>query len=57
VKQAEGGAKINLEPIEVVEDFKLNPRQRREILEIVTEYHEFLLEKWNEFQEQDNDQS
>lgn len=50
VKQAGGGAKINLKPIEVVEQFHLNTRQLREILEIVDENQEFLLAKWQEFQ-------
>ncbi len=50
VKQAEGGAKINLNPIEIVEHFDLNQRQLREIEEIVEENQSFLMEKWQEFQ-------
>jgi hypothetical protein len=56
VKHAEGGGKINLEPVEWVEHFELNQRQRREILEIVVENRDYLLEKWQEFQGQADDE-
>jgi uncharacterized protein DUF4160 len=45
-KQAEGGAKINLEPIEIMEHFKFSQRQLREI----EENQDFLLEKWRQIQ-------
>lgn len=50
VKQAEGGAKLDLDPVQIVEYFELNQRQLREILEIVEENRELLLEKWQELQ-------
>lgn len=51
VQQAEGGAKITLQPlIEVVEHYQLNQRQLREILDIVEQNLDFLLEKWQEIQ-------
>jgi uncharacterized membrane protein YcaP (DUF421 family) len=49
-KQAEGGAKINLNPIEITEHFKLNQRQLREIEEIVQEYQDYWVEQWREIQ-------
>jgi hypothetical protein len=55
VKQAEGGAKINLEPIGIVEYWELNQRQLREIKEIVEEYQTYLLDKWQEFQAGDTE--
>lgn len=50
VKKAEGGAKVNLEPIEVVEHYQLTRRQINEIRKITEENQEYLLAKWQELQ-------
>ena len=50
VKQAEGGAKVSLDPIKVEEYWQLNRRQLREIKEIVEEQRDFIVEKWKEIQ-------
>lgn len=53
VQRAEGGAKISLQPIEIVEYHALNARQLREIIAIVGEHHGYLLDKWREVQGDD----
>jgi hypothetical protein len=50
VRRAEGGAKVNLVQIEVVEHYNLNRRQLNEIIELVNQHRDFLLKKWNEIQ-------
>ena len=50
VQRAEGGAKIGLRPIEIVEYHALNTRQLGEIIAIVSEHHDYLLDKWREVQ-------
>ena len=53
VQRAEGGAKIGLQPIDIVEYHALNERQLREVLAIVSEHHDYLLDKWREVQGDD----
>jgi hypothetical protein len=55
VKQAEGGAKVSLNPVEITEYWKLNPRQLRRIEDIVSDNQDYLLEKWNELHGDDNE--
>ena len=55
VQMAEGGAKVNLAPVEITEHFGLNPRQLRDILEIVDDNSAFLIEKWQEIQGDDHE--
>ena len=50
VRRAEGGAKISLDVVEVVEFHKLNIRQLSEIIELVEYNRDYLLEKWREIQ-------
>jgi hypothetical protein len=49
VQRGEGGAKIGLQPLEVVEYYGLNARQLGDIIIIVKEHHSYLLDRWNEF--------
>ncbi|MCA0458699.1 MAG: DUF4160 domain-containing protein [Chloroflexi bacterium] len=50
VQHAEGAAKVELDPIRIVEYYQLNRRQLNEIVLIIEENREFLLLKWQEFQ-------
>jgi hypothetical protein len=48
VKQAEGGAKIQLEPVEIIAYWSLTPRQLREIMEITRDNRDYFLSRWYE---------
>jgi Domain of unknown function (DUF4160) len=55
VQQAEGAAKVELDPVVMTEHYHLNRRQMREIIAIVEENREYLLDKWQEFQGEHNE--
>jgi hypothetical protein len=55
VKQAEGGAKVTINPVEITEFWKLSPRQLRRIEEIIEEHQAFLLAKWQELHGEDDE--
>jgi hypothetical protein len=48
VKQAEGGTKIRLEPVEIIAYWSLTPRQLRAIMTITRENRDYFLSKWYE---------
>ncbi len=55
VQHAEGAAKVELDPVVITEHYQLKQRQIKEIIEIVKENQEYLLQKWQEFQGDDNE--
>lgn len=49
IKNGDGRAKINIEPIEVVYNKGIKPQDIRKALGIVEIYQHEIIEKWNEF--------